>query len=321
MRHIYDIAIIGAGPAGIAAAVESVLSGITNIVLLEKAENHSETIRKFYKDNKRVDKNWKGIEVEIKGNVIFMDGTKESTLNYFDALIKHHKINSEFGCEVMKVTKEGKNFEIEGGNGKTFYASSVIVAIGNMGKPNKPSYAIPKSLNSIVAHNLEGCDEGEKILVVGGGDSAAEYAYYLADLNEVTLSYRREQFTRVNEQNLELVETYEKLGRLEVKLGVDIESLEDEGGKAKVNYVNGESIVYDRIVYALGGTMPVDFLKRCGIDVDEGGTPMVDENHEAKTACLYVAGDIIANSGGSIAVGLNHAHKIISQIKQRLRLS
>ena len=48
----YTIAIIGAGPAGIAAAIESYSMGLKEIVLLEKDENHNATIRKFYKDNK-----------------------------------------------------------------------------------------------------------------------------------------------------------------------------------------------------------------------------------------------------------------------------
>ena len=52
MSHMYNLAIIGAGPAGIATAVESYLQGIRDIVLLEKDQNHNSTIRKYYKDNK-----------------------------------------------------------------------------------------------------------------------------------------------------------------------------------------------------------------------------------------------------------------------------
>lgn len=83
MSDMYELAIVGAGPAGIATAVESYLQGVRNIVLLEKEANHNSTIRKFYKDNKRVDVDWKGQKVELDGRIYFVDGTKESTLDFF----------------------------------------------------------------------------------------------------------------------------------------------------------------------------------------------------------------------------------------------
>lgn len=92
MENIYNLAIIGAGPAGIAAAVESYLLGMRNIILLEKDQNHNATIRKYYKDKKRVDKDWKGQKVELDGNIYFMDGTKESTLDFFDEILEHHSV-------------------------------------------------------------------------------------------------------------------------------------------------------------------------------------------------------------------------------------
>ena len=86
MKEIYDIAIIGGGPGGIGSAVESVILGIKDVILFEKGENHSTTIRKFYKENKRVDKDYKGQKVELNGNIYFCDGTKESTLDLFDEI-------------------------------------------------------------------------------------------------------------------------------------------------------------------------------------------------------------------------------------------
>ena len=54
-----------------------------------KTDNHSNTIRKFYKDNKRVDKDYKGQVSTLQGNVDFFDGTKETTLDYFDDLLQY----------------------------------------------------------------------------------------------------------------------------------------------------------------------------------------------------------------------------------------
>lgn len=67
-------------------------------------------------------------------------------------------------------------------------------------------------------------------------------------------------------------------------------------------------------MYAIGGTTPVDFLKKCGITFDADAKPEFDENYETKTKGLYLAGDIAVKSGGSIAIALNHAYQIISHI-------
>ena len=80
MANIYDLIVVGGGPCGIASVVEAKRNGLSNVLLLEKGDNHSQTIRKFYKDNKRVDKEYKGQDSTIHGLVSFEDGTKESTL-------------------------------------------------------------------------------------------------------------------------------------------------------------------------------------------------------------------------------------------------
>lgn len=70
MQQMYDMVIIGGGPGGIGAAVEAKVLGINSILMIEKGDNHSQTIRKFYKDNKRVDKNYKGQEIELHAMLI-----------------------------------------------------------------------------------------------------------------------------------------------------------------------------------------------------------------------------------------------------------
>lgn len=314
----YDIAIIGGGPAGISAAVEAVLSGIDNVVLFEKGDNHSTTIRKYYKDNKRVDKNWRGQKIDIMGNVDFDDGTKESTINLFDKLLDEHKIDAQFNCEITSIKEHEAldiPFEIKISNGEVFYATNVIIAIGNMGKPNKPSYAIPPSIKSLVGHNLSHCSNNEDILVVGGGDSAIEYAYYLADTNHVTLTYRKPTFTRANLENMEILTRYVEDNKIYLKTGVDIKEVHNKDGRALVSYDDGWRISYSKIVYAIGGSAPKDFLQACDVKVNEKGFPILDENHQTNIYGLYIAGDLAVRIGGSIAASINHSYKIIEHIK------
>ena len=134
MSHVYNLAIIGAGPAGIATAVESYLQGIRDIVLLEKDQNHNSTIRKYYKDNKRVDKDWKGQKVELDGRIYFVDGTKETTLDFFDEILKNHSVELQTHVEVQNIKKKEDYFEVLMA-GKNIKAKHVVVTIGRMGKP------------------------------------------------------------------------------------------------------------------------------------------------------------------------------------------
>ena len=313
-KKIYDLIIIGGGPGGIGTAIEAKVLGLKDILLLEKSDNHSDTIRRFYKDNKRVDKDWQGQIVQMEGNVPFADGTKESTLDFFDKLIDEHGIDYEFNCEVDKITKDENGiFHVRTNKGE-FLAKNVVIAIGRMGKPNKPSYKIPPSIKKRVNFNLDNCSKGEKILIVGGGDSATEYAVELGKENDVTLNYRRDKLTRPNPTNIKNIEEAFKSGLVKPKLGVDIESLESEHGLVKVNFKDGTSEVYDRVIYAIGGTTPVDFLKSANLELDSRGEPIIKDNLESSVDGIYIAGDIAFKSGGSIAIALNHGYKIVKDI-------
>jgi len=312
MDKLYDLVIIGGGPGGIGSAVEAKVLGIEKVLMIEKTDNHSHTIRKFYKDKKRVDKDWQGQEVQLEGNVEFVDGSKESTLDYFDKLLDDETIDARFNCTVEKVEKIDDIFYIQSNEG-VYKSKNVIVSIGRMGKPNKPSYKIPPSLKTIVNFNLDKCGNGENILVVGGGDSAVEYACELSETNEVTLNYRRETLSRPNPTNQDLINQYADDEAVELKLGVDILGLENQQGQVKVIFEDGEE-VYDRVIYAIGGTTPKDFLKCCLVTLDDAGEPIFNDNYETETENMYVAGDIVFKSGGSIAIALNHGYRIVNHI-------
>lgn len=313
MEKVHNIAIIGAGPAGIASAVESVLFGIEKIILFEKGNNHSETIRKYFDDKKPVDRDWKGIQVDLEGHINFEDGTKDDTLNIFQKSLKENKIEAKYATEVVEIIKEENSFKIITNTSETYQANNLVVAIGKMGKPNKPNYDLPKTLKKNINHNIADCKGDEDILVVGGGDSAMEFAYFIHKDNRVTLNYRQASITRANPKNTKnLLDTVAE-EKIELKLGIDILSVTDEDGRCSVEFTDSSRVTYNRIIYALGGSTPKEFLQNTPIVVDAKGKPTADENN-LNTPGIYIAGDIAGSLGGSIALALNHGYKITKDI-------
>lgn len=197
--------------------------------------------------------------------------------------------------------------------GGAIQAKYVVVTIGRMGKPNKPDYKIPSSIKQKVNFTLEFCSLNEKVLVVGGGDSAIEYAVELAGHNEVAICYRRETFRRANPTNQADIARVVENGTVEPILGVDIVGLEEDDGQIRVLFQDRKSESYDRVIYAIGGTTPSSFLAGSGIE-EKDGKPVHDDNYQTGIKGLYVAGDITQESGGSIALGLNHGYAIAHHI-------
>ena len=330
MDKVFDLVIIGAGPGGISAAVEAKLAGVdgNKILILEKSDAHNETVRKFYKHGKRVDIDWNGIKAEFHGHLSFEQGSKEEYIKQFDDIIEKYGIRVVYNHHVYAVEKKGNIFEIAADKELgVIQAKKVVIGIGVMGKPNKPGYKFPAKIRPRLNFNLDKVQPGEKVLVVGGGDTAGEYAYGLVDMDigcDVTLNYRRPEIVRMNPTNKEIVERYIKEGKIHSRLGVDIdhvEPVEDDDvtpPRVKVVYKDGTEEVFDRVVYALGGTSPVDFLKNCGINLNEWGEPEYnEETMETNVEGLYTIGDVVT-SQGSIALAFNHAYRAINDIAKKL---
>src|SRR5260370_36951830 len=94
-------------------------------------------------------------------------------------------------------------FRVESSNG-TYESRVLAVGIGIFGRPNKPKeYRLLPSLKERLLFDMTSLPiEKEDVLVVGGGDTAAEYVQYLhAQVNRVSLSYRQTELTRLSNHN------------------------------------------------------------------------------------------------------------------------
>ena len=314
-----EIIIIGAGPAGISMAVEAVNAGISNdkILILEKAEEHSFTIKKYYPDNKLVTANFKGFAAECTGVMCLADSSKYETISYLDRAIDDHKLIVHYSETVNKIHQEKSEQKFVIYTDKnTYEAKVVVIAVGILGKPNKPEYKVPATLNEKVLFDVTSKEiKDSKVLVIGGGDSASEYCQYLHQLgNDVALSYRKDSFSRMNEINLESLKTLANQNGIKLKLNSNISAIEDENGKPKVIFTEGEVETFDFVVYALGGSTPENFLKLIGIEFD-GPDPILREGYETTIPGLFLTGDLSAGKkGGSIIWAFNSANSAIKKI-------
>ncbi len=309
--------VIGAGPAGIACGIEAKAEGLEPVIILEKAPHICDTIERLFRPGKRVDAVYRGVEVEPLGRCRFETETKEAFLERIKKWVEEYQLDIRLNSEVNYIKRVGDKYEITVKGEPSFLAEFVVIAIGIFGQPKKPDYPIPKEVRDKVFFEPPNiCPAKGKVLVVGGGDTAAEVATFLCSKCEVFISYRRPQFFRINPVNMQILEEKVKEGKIKLLLNTDIEKLEAENGKVKVYYKDGKTDTYDYVYYCLGGSTPKGFLKYIGIEFDHEDRPKIDEYFETNLPKVFLAGDI-AVPKGSIQLAFNTAYIIIKRIKEK----
>jgi thioredoxin reductase (NADPH) len=321
---MHELIIIGAGPGGVALAAEAFASGIDpkEIVILEKGPTHNSAIRQLYPEKKLTTANYKGFAARCEGLLCVGDMTKPETLQFFDKIISDYHVNIEFNAEVYGMRRlDGKGearFQVESSRG--VYESKVLAcAIGIFGRPNKPKeYRLPPTLKERLLFDMTSQQiQNEAVLVVGGGDTAAEYVQYLRQQdNRVTLSYRKADFTRLNQQNHDALLAMEQRGEAEILRSSNIKEIEDEAGRPRISFAEPDytALIFDRVIFALGGTTPTNFLHTLGINFNGDG-PVFDEAGATNVDGLYLIGDlVVGKKGGSIITAFNSAVRAMRSI-------
>lgn len=324
---MYKIAIVGAGPAGIAMGAELVAKGISpsQILICEKTDKDNASVRQFYPAGKDINSVYKNIETEQKGilgfsGIISVDQYHELIQN----ALKKYELTLTFNTEVQKITKESDIFTLHTSNGE-FQSEYVILSSGVFSKPRRPDYPIPGPLVSKTSFDIMNLQKSNvadlDILVVGGGDSASEYVQTLANMgNSVTLSYRQDNFFRMNQLNKDRLSELENNNKATVLFSTNIESIEDIDGKIKVNFKEREPLFVDRIVYSLGGSSPSAFMNSCGVEYDDTNVQLRD-NKETNVDKMFMIGDLASGrKGGSLMLAFNGAREVMDAFEQKYNL-
>jgi alkyl hydroperoxide reductase subunit AhpF len=194
--------------------------------------------------------------VPLVGKVNFRQTSKEALLQFWQEAERKTKVKINYQERVEEIVRDGSVFKVRSNRGQ-YVAHSVLLAIGRRGTPRK--LGVPGEDLSKVVYRLIDPDQyaGQKVLVVGGGDSALEAAASIAEAGSegVVLSYRGETFDRAKAGNRERIQKAATAGRMRVLMKSQVKHIEPEA----VAIEHGEEILTlpnDAVIVSAGGVLP-----------------------------------------------------------------
>lgn len=261
---IADIIIIGGGVSGYAAAIEAKKQQL-NIKLLE-ANKPLSTIENF--PNKKPIYTYP-TQMLPAGELQFSNKVthKESLLAELKQQIDKQQITADI-AQVSHVVKQGNHVDVVLESGEKLSAHRVIVAIGRSGNYRKINVAgedLDKVANRFIDAQYY---SDKKLLIVGGGDSALEAA--IATANEganVTLSYRKETFSRAKLENIEQVQQLADDNKITLKMETQVNEILPSAVVLNNNNGNSETFDNDNVLLATGREAPLDFFRRSNMSI------------------------------------------------------
>lgn len=261
-KAAYDLIIVGAGPAGIAASLTAKKAGLKAIIL--EQDTLGGTVFTFPRAKIVMTS---PMDLPLYGKVKLYETSKTELLDLWNSVINKNQIIVKENSKVEEIIPENNLFRIKLLNNENYTAHKVLLAIGRRGTPRKLNIE-GENLEKVAYRLLEPeLISGKKILVVGGGDSAIESALLLADNNTVTLSYRSESFNRLKQANSLKIKEAIEMSKVDVKFNTNPQIISKESVIIMTN--NGEKIeIANDLVYIFaGGELPTQFLQKAGIEI------------------------------------------------------
>lgn len=277
MEHIYDMIIIGGGPAGYTAALYAARAGLDS-VLIEKLSAGGQMALTGDIDN------YPGFDEGIDGFTLGMK--MQQGAERFGAKTEYGEVlNVDFSGEIKKIETDSK----------TFFSKTVVISSG--ANPKELDLENETELIGKGVHYCAHCDgrfyKDKTVAVIGGGNSAAADALYLSRLaKKVYLIHRRDKLRAENvykkplleAQNIEFLwnTTAEKFLVQNKVTGLEIK-----------NVLSGETenIYCDGVFISIGRKPATEFLKD-EVELDKNGYIIADETTKTNIDGVYAAGDV-----------------------------
>lgn len=260
---VYDVVIVGAGPAGIAATLVAHDKKLKYLTL--EQDSLGGTVFNFPRGKIVMTA---PMNLPMVGKIKMTETTKEALLGVWKKIESDTGIKIHYNEAVTEIKPADNGFVVSTPKQK-YHTQTVLLGVGRRGSPRKlnvPGEDLPK-----VVYRLIDAEEyrGMKVLVVGGGDSALEAALSISEQpgSMVILSYRSEAFSRVKEKNRQRIQEAVDKQRIRVMFNSNVKLIEPDS----VTVVQGDQtfrIKNDAVIISAGGILPTDFLKKVGINVE-----------------------------------------------------
>lgn len=279
---MYDLIIVGAGPAGLAASIYASRYKINHLVLGDMCGS---ALMKAH-----MVENWPG----------------EKSIAGCDLLAKFFEHAQSLGGEVLAenmvaIKKEGDVFKLTTSQNKTLEAKAVIVSSGT--KERKLDIPGEEEFLGKGVSYCAICDgaffKNKTVAVAGGGNSAVMAALMLSEHAEkVYLIHRSENF-RAEPIMLERARQNPKI---EMIAGVNIEEVKGENCVQKIilnqEYLGSKELPLSGLFIEIGMIPNGVLLKDTGVEMDDAGHIIVDAGGKTNVEGLYAAGDVSSGSNG-----------------------
>ena len=304
MNEKYDVVIIGAGPAGLTAAIYASRANLS-VLIIEAGVNGGKLSKTYEIENYPGIKSISGLELA-------------------NQLTEHgQKFGAKLIAGEVKQIKEGEEGNVILTDGRVFDARAIIVATGTKERTLDLPHADEFTGRGISYCAV--CDgffyRKKQIAIIGGGNSALEEALYLASLAEkVTIIIRRDVF-RADASVIDRVKANEKIEIITKHVPSELVIEDDRICGLKIRNVdtNEESIVPCKGIFPYIGADPcTDFLDTSILD--ERGYIKVNPDMSTAIKGIYGAGDCIQKDLRQVVTACNDgaiaANSIIKYLKQ-----
>ncbi len=261
LSNDYDAVIVGAGPAGLAAALALHSKNMRYVVL--EQDSIGGTIYHYPRQKLVLTS---PIELPLHGTIKVSEISKEKLLELWQGIVVSFKLNILTNHKVESLEKYPSGFSVNAG-GKQWTTSNVLLAIGRRGSPRKLGVKgedLPKVTYKLIDARSY---QQNNILVVGGGDSAVEAAVGLASQpgNIVTISYRREGFVRLKEKNEERINELMKSKKVNALFNSNVGEIKPKSAILVSQDGTKSEIPNDFVFIFAGGELPTELLKKAGV--------------------------------------------------------
>jgi thioredoxin reductase (NADPH) len=295
-----DLLIIGAGPAGISAAQAAARAGLSYLVL-EKGLIAETVFR--YPLGRIVFST--PDELELRRGALRPAGekpTREELLSHYVRFVLSENLQIQTEEEVLSLEREESGDFLARTPRGVYQAARVLATVGAMAAPgrlNAPGEDLPKVRHRFV----EPYPFVKKdVLVVGGGNSAAEAALFLAeDGARTTLAVWRQDWEERDPKKgaikswvREPLEKEIALGRLRIALFREVEEITETSARLRLDDGATETLPNDAVFVLIGHEPDFRLLKQVGVEFEQEGPRLYPvynpETFETNAPGLYVAG-------------------------------